>query len=72
MRTGVPYGDADVEGVAAHLETQGRQVVARLGEAGIQADSDLEIIALIAYLQRLGQDGRRAIEAGLTASSGGQ
>ncbi len=71
-KVGVRYDDADVDGVAASLDTQGRQVVARLAEARIQAEPDLEMVALIAYLQRLGQDGRRAIEAGLTASSGGQ
>jgi cytochrome c oxidase cbb3-type subunit I/II len=71
-RVGVPYSDADVGGVAASLQTQGSAIVARLREASIQAEPDLEIIAMIAYLQRLGQDGRRAIEAGLTAPSGGQ
>jgi cytochrome c oxidase cbb3-type subunit I/II len=67
---GVPYTDADLDGVAASLATQGSTVVARLAESRIHADPDLEIIALIAYLQRLGQDGRRAIDAGLTARSG--
>jgi len=71
-KVGVPYSDADVEGVAASLQTQGSAIVARLQEASIQAEPDLEVIAVIAYLQRLGQDGRRAIEAGLTAPSGGQ
>jgi cytochrome c oxidase cbb3-type subunit I/II len=71
-RVGVPYSDAEVDGVAASLQTQGSAIVARLREAQIQAEPDLEIIAMIAYLQRLGQDGRRAIDAGLTAPSGGQ
>ena len=71
-KVGVPYSDADVDGVAASLQTQGSAIVARLQEARIQAEPNLEIIAMIAYLQRLGQDGQRAIDAGLTAPSGGQ
>jgi cytochrome c oxidase cbb3-type subunit I/II len=71
-KVGVPYSDADVDGVAASLQTQGSAIVERLAEARIRAEPDLEIIAIIAYLQRLGQDGRRAIDAGLTAPSGGQ
>jgi cytochrome c oxidase cbb3-type subunit I/II len=66
-KVGVPYSDADVGGVAASLTAQGQEIVARLASAGIQTAPDREIIALIAYLQRLGVDGRRAIEAGLTA-----
>jgi cytochrome c oxidase cbb3-type subunit I/II len=66
-KVGVPYTDADVEGVAANVTQQGQEIVARLATAGIQTAPDREIVALIAYLQRLGVDGRRAIEAGLTA-----
>jgi len=66
-KVGVPYTDADVDGVPGSLTDQGQQIVARLATAGIQTDPDREIVALIAYLQRLGVDGRRAIEAGLTA-----
>jgi len=67
----VPYSDDDVAGVAASLAGQGEAIVARLTstDAGIQTAPDREIIALIAYLQRLGVDGRRAIEEGLTAPS---
>jgi len=69
---GVPYGDADVEGVAASMRQQGEAIVARLAAADAALAStapDREIIALIAYLQRLGVDGRNAIEQGLTAPS---
>lgn len=62
-KLGVPYTDADVEGVAAQLQQQGTEIVARLKSAGITTDPDHEIIALIAYLQRLGKDGRAAIAA---------
>jgi len=66
-KVGVPYTNADIDGVAASIAQQGQEIVARLATAGIQTEPDREIIALIAYLQRLGVDGRRAIEAGLTA-----
>jgi cytochrome c oxidase cbb3-type subunit I/II len=71
-KVGVSYSDADVSGVAASLAQQGQAIVARLATAGIQTAPDREIVALIAYLQRLGQDGRRAIEGGLTAPTGSQ
>ena len=66
-KVGVPYTDAEIDGVAASLAQQGQDIVARLATAGIQTQPDREIVALIAYLQRLGMDGRRAIEAGRTA-----
>ena len=53
---GTPYPqDLDVAGA---LETQGRQIVTNLAGAQIQAEWDDEIVAMIAYLQRLGRDGR--------------
>ncbi len=56
-RSGVPYSDAEVEGVAAALSSQGQGIVTRLAGAGIETPADREIVALIAYLQRLGRDG---------------
>jgi cytochrome c oxidase cbb3-type subunit I/II len=55
---GVPYTDADVDAAPSALETQAAAITARLREGGIEAAPDREIIALIAYLQRLGRDGR--------------
>jgi len=73
LRTvGVPYDDADIDGAAASIRQQGEIIVARLAGADSTLGAtapDREIIALIAYLQRLGVDGRRAIEQGLTAPS---
>jgi cytochrome c oxidase cbb3-type subunit I/II len=65
-RVGTPYDEGDVESVPRSIQSQGREIVQRLAGAGIVAESDREIIALIAYLQRLGRDGTRAVEAGLT------
>jgi cytochrome c oxidase cbb3-type subunit I/II len=57
-RAGVPYSDGEVEGVAASIANQGEGIVTALAGAGIETQADREIIALIAYLQRLGRDGR--------------
>ncbi|MBW1880098.1 MAG: cytochrome-c oxidase, cbb3-type subunit II [Deltaproteobacteria bacterium] len=63
LRTaGTPYADADIAGVPEALAEQGVGIVSRLKDAGIDAKPDDEIIALIAYLQRLGVDGRAAIK----------
>lgn len=60
---GVPYTDAQVQNAAADARTQGEAIVGRLSQGGITATPDSEIVALIAYLQRLGVDGRAAIKA---------
>jgi len=59
---GLPYSDAEVAGVAASLRQQGEAIVGRLGTAGISTPPDREIVALIAYLQRLGTDGKKFIQ----------
>ncbi len=51
---GVPYDDTSVEAVSRSLEEQGGGIVTRLAEARIDAEPDDEIVALIAYLQKLG------------------
>jgi len=71
-KVGVPYTDADIAGAAASMTAEGQAIVGRLATAGIQTEPDREIVALIAYLQRLGVDGRRAIEAGLTTPTESQ
>jgi cytochrome c oxidase cbb3-type subunit I/II len=53
---GVPYPPGYDKQAAADLKEQADEIVARLKESGISTQSDREIIALIAYLQRLGID----------------
>jgi cytochrome c oxidase cbb3-type subunit I/II len=60
---GVPYSDADVAGVPEQLKAQGGEIVQKLASQGIKASPDHEIIAMIAYLQKLGVQGRAAIQA---------
>jgi cytochrome c oxidase cbb3-type subunit I/II len=62
-KVGVPYTDQDIAGASEAIAAQAAEIVARLGQAGITAEPDREIIAMIAYLQRLGRDGRAAIAA---------
>jgi cytochrome c oxidase cbb3-type subunit I/II len=56
-KVGVPYPDGFEQGPAQQeLELQSRLVVAGLKIGLVEAEPDREIIALIAYLQRLGSD----------------
>lgn len=57
MRTlGVPYYDGYEKYANEDLKKQAGKIVANLKGAGIKANPNKEIIALIAYLQRLGTD----------------
>ncbi|MFN3530471.1 MAG: cytochrome-c oxidase, cbb3-type subunit I [Bacteroidia bacterium] len=57
MRTlGVPYGDGYEDKANADLQKQAAQVVANLKKDGITVGETSEMVALIAYLQRLGTD----------------
>ena len=64
MRTlGVPYTDADVDQALGRLQEQQKQISADLEANGIQGVGDKEIVALIAYLQRMGTDTKPAVAA---------
>jgi cytochrome c oxidase cbb3-type subunit I/II len=64
MKTlGVPYSDDDVTNVDKQLAEQAGGIVERLAGAGIETTPDKEIIALTAYLQRLGTDGKASLAA---------
>jgi cytochrome c oxidase cbb3-type subunit I/II len=55
-KIGVPYDEGYENLANRDLTTQADKIVASLKESGIKTSSDKEIIALIAYLQRLGMD----------------
>jgi cytochrome c oxidase cbb3-type subunit I/II len=61
-RAGVPYSPDQQRGVPASVAAQADSIVARLRTANIETARDREIIALIAYLQRLGRDGKAALQ----------
>jgi len=57
MRTlGVPYAEGYEATANDDLKKQAEQIAQNLKEAGIEVKPDKEIIALIAYMQRLGTD----------------
>ncbi|MBA3902029.1 MAG: cbb3-type cytochrome c oxidase subunit II, partial [Bacteroidetes bacterium] len=53
---GVPYPEGFAEIANDDLKKQAEQIAENLRESGIQVMSDKEIIAMIAYLQRMGTD----------------
>ena len=53
---GVPYQEGYASIANDDLKMQAEDIAANLKEAGIETSSNKEIIALIAYLQRLGTD----------------
>lgn len=71
QRAGEPYTDAQIAGAPQAVAAQAQGIVDRLKQAGVTTEPNREIIALIAYLQRLGKDGRAAIAAGQTAGPAG-
>ncbi|MEY2894301.1 MAG: hypothetical protein RIS42_20 [Bacteroidota bacterium] len=55
-KLGVPYDEAQIKNAVADLTKQSKEIQARLAGEKIKVGADKEIIALIAYLQRLGTD----------------
>lgn len=62
LRTlGTPYSDAEINGAVDLAETQARSIAESVAQSGgPRGLEDREIVALVAYLQRLGQDIRAA------------
>lgn len=57
LRTiGVPYAEGFEETANSDLEKQATRIVENLKKEGVEVMQDAEIVALIAYLQRLGTD----------------
>jgi cytochrome c oxidase cbb3-type subunit I/II len=53
---GVPYDSYQIKNAVNHLNEQAKEIQAKLAEEKIKVSNDKEIIAVIAYLQRLGTD----------------
>ncbi len=53
---GTPYTDDEVDHTEASLKAQGQPIVDRMASTGIVVEWDDEIVAMTAYLQRLGTD----------------
>jgi cytochrome c oxidase cbb3-type subunit I/II len=67
-RVGVPYTDGQIAEAPTDMRQQAQGIVDRLKGSGVTTEPNKEIVALIAYLQRLGKDGRAAIAAGQTVA----
>ena len=52
---GVPYTDADISSAPASARQQAKLIQADLQAQGVRIESETKLIALIAYLQRLGR-----------------
>ncbi len=62
-RLGVPYTEEEVSGAAGLARDQAMKIGTKLDqESGMQGLQDKEIVALIAYLQRLGTDIKKPLE----------
>jgi len=70
LRLGHPYTDDEVARVPESMQAQGEEIVGRLAAKGIDTTWDHEVIAVIAYLQRLGKDGTRHLDAAATLDGG--
>lgn len=57
---GVPYPEGYAQKAEADLLKQGEKIAATLKADGLEAGRDSEIVALIAYLQRIGTDVKKA------------
>ena len=69
-KVGVPYDDATIAGdPAADAGRRAAPSWRASRRGGFTAEPDEEIVALIAYLQRLGKDGTAAIKAGATKAA---
>jgi len=56
QKLGVPYTNADVDGAEESQHRQASTLVDDLAANGVEVRSDSELVALVAYLQRLGRD----------------
>lgn len=59
-KIGVPYTDAEIQSAKADLEAQAKVIGDDLAASGVDGMHDKDIVALIAYLQRLGTDIKKA------------
>jgi cytochrome c oxidase cbb3-type subunit I/II len=70
-RLGVPYPEGFEREAVAALQAQATGIAQRLRDGGFEVQDDREIIAMIAYLQRLGTDVSTApTQAALTSPGG--
>jgi cytochrome c oxidase cbb3-type subunit I/II len=70
LRTvGVPYANADIDGAQADAREQGETIAKDLVAEGVKVDADTQMVAVIAYLQRLGKKTELKKPAGIVAEA---
>jgi cytochrome c oxidase cbb3-type subunit I/II len=57
---GVPYTPEEVDNGVSELQGQAKEIATDLAGAGVQGTEGKEVVALIAYLQRMGTDVKKA------------
>jgi cytochrome c oxidase cbb3-type subunit I/II len=65
-KLGVPYTDEDINNAISDLKEQAGKIAEGLRQSGIEVEDQKEIIALIAYMQRLGTDITKDAGTGMT------
>lgn len=60
---GVPYSETEIENAVALAKAQAEGIVTGLSDSQLGLSSDSQLVALIAYLQRLGKDAKGALHA---------
>ncbi|MBS2023786.1 MAG: cytochrome-c oxidase, cbb3-type subunit II, partial [Deltaproteobacteria bacterium] len=55
QKLGVPYSNVDIDGAKDSYKRQAEGITADLAQQGVNVQWDREIVALIAYLQRMGR-----------------
>ena len=67
---GVPYDGSQIDGARTDAATQGRQIAQNLRDEGVTGvEPQSEIVALVAYLQRLGKSHEDAPHGGAGQAS---
>jgi cytochrome c oxidase cbb3-type subunit I/II len=56
QKLGVPYTNAQIDGAEASQREEALMIATDLEKAGVKVDWDTDMVALIAYVQRLGRD----------------
>ena len=59
QKLGVPYSNQQIDNAIADAKAQAEVIAADLKASGENPDAESEMIALIAYLQKLGTDNPR-------------
>ncbi|MBX3220589.1 MAG: cytochrome-c oxidase, cbb3-type subunit I [Labilithrix sp.] len=54
-KVGVPYTDGDIRGAQEDARAQGHAIASELAKEGAHVEPDTQMVAVIAYLQRLGK-----------------